>query len=449
VIVVETAGAGTCNAGRATNMPDKGSCLKSLSYFHYFRSYDKFQDESKNQMKKIYFIFSIVVLFMGATYNCMGQWTTVYQNNNTQLYDAAFPTDLTGFVAASDTGVAVVLRTNDGGITWNKKYILGWGFIDKIVMTDSVSGYLIRGGVTGKILKTSDGFNTYTVHNTDSSFIVKSLSLVNDSTGFFLNNAAKLRKFEHYGASYTHIIDTLSAGGTVQFVNSHTGYLDDGTRLLMTSDTGVTWNFVNSNLGFQSVVFNFADSLSGYFSDFNTIYKTNDGGIAFPLQYNFPGTYDFAVNGNFCMAANDAGNVAYTTDGGLIWQTETTGINFIVNGVYNVITTPGGYCFMLNSPGGEIKKRPEPLVAGIYNPAGDFNIAIYPNPFTSQTTISFSEQQRNTRIRITDIFGKEIKTINFSGKQLSTVLEEMKVGIYFLTITGERKSIVHRKIIIQ
>ena len=36
---------------------------------------------------------------------------------------------------------------------------------------------------------------------------------------------------------------------------------------------------------------------------------------------------------------------------------------------------------------------------------------VYPNPFTTNTTITFAEQQTNTLINITDELGKEIRTI--------------------------------------
>jgi hypothetical protein len=74
---------------------------------------------------------------------------------------------------------------------------------------------------------------------------------------------------------------------------------------------------------------------------------------------------------------------------------------------------------------------------------------IYPNPFTSQTTISFTENQKNTTIRIMDVVGKEIKTINFSGKQLIIEKGEMSKGIYFVEVTDENKKVVNKKIVLQ
>jgi len=86
---------------------------------------------------------------------------------------------------------------------------------------------------------------------------------------------------------------------------------------------------------------------------------------------------------------------------------------------------------------------------GIKEENNNSGITISPNPFTSETTISFNELQKNTTIKIMDAIGKEIKTINFTGKQLVIEKGEMSKGIYFLQITDEKKNIVNKKIIIQ
>jgi hypothetical protein len=74
---------------------------------------------------------------------------------------------------------------------------------------------------------------------------------------------------------------------------------------------------------------------------------------------------------------------------------------------------------------------------------------IYPNPFSSQTTIEFDDEQKNAVLRITDLLGKDIRTINFSGKELILEKAEMKPGIYFIQIIDENKNATGKKIMIQ
>lgn len=78
-----------------------------------------------------------------------------------------------------------------------------------------------------------------------------------------------------------------------------------------------------------------------------------------------------------------------------------------------------------------------------------FSVFIAPNPFTNQTLITFSKEQKNTLIKIIDMFGKEINSINFTGKQLTIEREAMSNGIYFLQITDRERNVVNKKIVLQ
>lgn len=88
-------------------------------------------------------------------------------------------------------------------------------------------------------------------------------------------------------------------------------------------------------------------------------------------------------------------------------------------------------------------------VVGIDEQNNNSEISIAPNPFTSQTTIFFNVSQKHTTIKIMDVVGKDIKTINFSGNQLTLEKEEMQTGIYFIQITDENKNTINRKIVIK
>lgn len=74
---------------------------------------------------------------------------------------------------------------------------------------------------------------------------------------------------------------------------------------------------------------------------------------------------------------------------------------------------------------------------------------IYPNPFSSQTSIVFFKEQQNIIIKITDELGKTVKLINFTGQKLILDQGIMKEGVYFVQIISENKVIENKKIIIQ
>lgn len=87
------------------------------------------------------------------------------------------------------------------------------------------------------------------------------------------------------------------------------------------------------------------------------------------------------------------------------------------------------------------------------NPQTTVNIA--PNPFTSQTTISFSEAQTNTTIKIRDVLGNTVNSLKASGKSITLDMSGVAKGIYFVEITDGSansptvRNVVNKKIIIQ
>lgn len=75
------------------------------------------------------------------------------------------------------------------------------------------------------------------------------------------------------------------------------------------------------------------------------------------------------------------------------------------------------------------------------------DVYIYPNPFKEQTKISFTREQKNSSIKIMDVMGKEVKSINFTGKELIIEKEEMQSGIYFLQAETQQ-GVLSKKLII-
>ena len=74
---------------------------------------------------------------------------------------------------------------------------------------------------------------------------------------------------------------------------------------------------------------------------------------------------------------------------------------------------------------------------------------IAPNPFTDITTITFTQEQKNSTIKIMDVLGKEIRVIIFTGKQLVIEKGEMIAGIYFFQVADTNGNVVNKKIVIQ
>jgi hypothetical protein len=76
-------------------------------------------------------------------------------------------------------------------------------------------------------------------------------------------------------------------------------------------------------------------------------------------------------------------------------------------------------------------------------------LRIYPNPFDSRTTLYFDKTVQEGSIKISDLTGKEVRSQNFSGDQLSIEKAELQAGIYFIEVSSGTGTVSKRKIIIQ
>ncbi len=86
----------------------------------------------------------------------------------------------------------------------------------------------------------------------------------------------------------------------------------------------------------------------------------------------------------------------------------------------------------------------------IHETVNSTEIHISPNPFSSKTTITFDQEQKNSTIKIMDVLGKEVATWKIENtNNLEIERTEMKEGIYFVQIIDQKKKIINKKIIIQ
>jgi hypothetical protein len=80
------------------------------------------------------------------------------------------------------------------------------------------------------------------------------------------------------------------------------------------------------------------------------------------------------------------------------------------------------------------------------------DMELYPNPFTSNLTISFNiKQQGNTTLSIVDVTGKEVKSVmgdmTPSGKYTYTVdMSDLSDGMYLAVLKKEEEIEVKRAV---
>ncbi len=140
-----------------------------------------------------------------------------------------------------------------------------------------------------------------------------------------------------------------------------------------------------------------------------------------------PPTPIITQNG-FVLTSSSVSSNQWYWNGTLI--TGATGQTYTVtqNGNYSVIVLDNG-CYSLSSADANV------LMTAVEESAGN-SISIYPNPFNSQTMVLSGIEQNHAILRISDVLGKEIKSIRFSGKECIIEKGDMQAGVYFVEIAG-------------
>ena len=90
------------------------------------------------------------------------------------------------------------------------------------------------------------------------------------------------------------------------------------------------------------------------------------------------------------------------------------------------------------------------ILSSIEIPIPNPGIRISPNPFTSLTTITFDETQKNTSLTVTDVLGNIILQSTIINQQSKTIdMSGYAKGVYFVRIVsaGSTTNVVNRKMV--
>jgi hypothetical protein len=135
--------------------------------------------------------------------------------------------------------------------------------------------------------------------------------------------------------------------------------------------------------------------------------------------------------------------------------------NILISGALGhdyTATANGSYALVISQNGcSDTSSCYSYLSTGLENTAFDTKVLIYPNPFSSQTTIEIKGfSAGNYQLRIVDLLGREVFKSLTTSSQLQFNREDLQAGIYFIEIgspstqVGDSgKVIAKEKIVIQ
>ncbi len=88
---------------------------------------------------------------------------------------------------------------------------------------------------------------------------------------------------------------------------------------------------------------------------------------------------------------------------------------------------------------------------GINDPIDNCSFSLYPNPFTTKTTVEIcgSFLQTAAKAELYDLFGREINEFMVSNSEFVLNRNDIREGFYFLRITNENGNAISKKIVIE
>jgi photosystem II stability/assembly factor-like uncharacterized protein len=393
-------------------------------------------------MRKYIFAFITVLILSNSSF---AQWVVQTSGITANLYDIEFINRYTGWTLG-DGGK--VLKTTNGGINWiniPNPSINGGGILSSIFPVDSLYCY-VAGGHDVILKTTNGGANWIEISNGNpNGGIYNGVHFLNRDTGWFCGSSRVLRTTN--GGLTFDSARTISFNSDIYFRNFNEGLYCTAGNVYKTTNSGMNWFNTNvpANYAYEfrklSVVNNqYVYVIAGQ----SPLYRSTDFCNTWQVLdtlHSYPPSVMQAVafsSINTGWAGGSYGYLYKTTNGGYNWYRQNTGTNQAFWGsIYcfndSVVWGVGGAGkIMYTTTGGQ-------WLVGVSNNENEVPLKYslsqnYPNPFNPSTKIRFdvpldSRFRGNDKIvlKVFDVMGREVETL---------VNERLQPGSYEVTFDG-------------
>lgn len=410
----------------------------------------------KLNFKSIIILLSICFV----QYEAKCQWQIVYQDTNLYNMGVQFLNPDTGFVvgitwSSSIVQQGVILRTTNGGLSWDSIYTNSGNFM--IEFPSTLIGY--AGGHDGSVMKTTDMGDTW--------FQAQSFCCTDYSNGYFFNNdsgfailwGGNILKTTNGANSWQ---SGLSIGGqssfpgigSIQFINDSIGIVAAGFNGIyaITSDTGNTWQTSSIDSSMVLTTIYMKDVSNGYaVGYFGKYSRTFDGGNTWTsptsiCSYNlhdiafFDDSVGYIVGGRNDWINNpgfENGVILKTSDAGNSWTViDSSYIGYLTS--ITVVNDSIGY--VAGGAGLILKIINANDISGIKPHYEKIQLNIFPNPATDEITIDSFLLSEDYEVSIKNTLGETVlKHREASPKKIN--IKALNNGIYLLQLVSNQGKI--------
>jgi photosystem II stability/assembly factor-like uncharacterized protein len=368
-----------------------------------------------------------------------GQWVAQNSGTTVTLNAVYFTDENTGYAGGSGITNATLLKTIDGGETWNDLNVNSIYEINSISFGSNNTGYVITS--ISELFKTTDAGANW-VNTINFGVFGGRVEFLNADTGFVANGDGEIFRTLDGGVNWdSTLISGFGNPNAVHFPSIQVGYIANyWGSIAKTTDMGITWSIISQptsnpiwDIHFVSDTVGYAVGGDGISS---LILKTIDGGSNWTVQVTSPPT-SVSPNAVFFTDANTGycGNstIYKTSDGGGNWNSMT--LNWQITDLF-FPSANIGYAVGYN---GTILKL-ENNITGI-NEEKNINTAlkIRPNPTSGKCIIDLSNFEiENMKIILLNSMGQTITSFTANSNTFTVDLGNLTSGIYFLQIRDKK-----------
>jgi photosystem II stability/assembly factor-like uncharacterized protein len=361
----------------------------------------------------------------GNSWLCKSNLVTTADLNSVFFTDIQF-----GWIAGED---GTILHTTNSGSNWVKQSGPSTSDINSIYFIDKNLGWCAGVG----LLKTTDGGSSWSSHHTYAN--LNSVYFVDSNNGWAVGKAGMLLKTTNGGENWF-----IKSSGTsedlcsIYFIDSDIGWILGRNsfyvpgygwfydrRIMKSYNGGESWYYIYTHSYFGNNIsvgdIYFIDQNTGWVCNPNyPLIKTTDGGNSW-VEMNYEGgrTIQFINSDIGWIAGNEEGEIKKSTDGGLNWINQSTGVTVRLNSIFFLDESTG---WAVGANGTILSTLFGSSVEDFENPNEFLLSQNYPNPFNPATTITYQIPQREfVTLKVYDILGREVATL---------VNEEKPAGSY-------------------
>lgn len=398
----------------------------------------------KNFSPVFFFCFCTFILIQNVSFS-QSAWTTQYLNNvgGNQLRRVQFVNKNVGWACG---GHGTLIKTTDGGCTWNSINTGSSKYLTCIYFIDENTGWV--GSEDPCVKRTTNGGLSWYSAPIQASSYSADFFFLNSQTGFITSHDSKIYKTTDGGLNWNLLTSTSKAYGVIQFINENTGWVISDFALYKTTDGGIHWTPILYNFALQMGYFQtyfFLNAQTGWVTIPGGVSKSTDGGCTWS-SYTIPIQTPYALkffdkNVGWCAGKNGVnGVVARTLNGGVNWTIQSSEPGNVFWDMCFINPSSGwlsGNSIISSTQNGNLisVSQISTAIPEVFSLKQN-----YPNPFNPATKISFDIKKATfASLKVFNMNGKEVKTlvnedIGAGRYEINFNAEELNSGVYFYTL---------------